>query len=122
MARLLGAMLAAVLALAAGAAAAAELLMFDSPTCPWCLKWHREIGPVYAQTDEGRLLPLRRVDLARARPQDLAGLEPVKATPTFVVLSCGREIGRIVGYGGEDAFYGELDAIIARMKTKAPAC
>ncbi|MGE5505964.1 MAG: hypothetical protein ACM31L_16200 [Actinomycetota bacterium] len=113
-----GVVLAAVLALAAGAAAAAELLMFDSPTCPWCIKWHREIGNAYPSTEEALMLPLRRIELAHARPADLAGLKPVKVTPTFVIVDCGREAGRITGYGGEVAFYGELDAIIEKMKAE----
>jgi hypothetical protein len=100
----------------AGSAAAAELAMFETATCPWCLKWHREVGPVYDRTDEGRLLPLRRVDMMRPPPAPLAGIVGVKYSPTFVVLDCRGEAGRIVGYGGEAEFYGELAAIIARMK------
>lgn len=99
----------------AGSAAAAELAMFETATCPWCLKWHREVGPAYGRTDEGRRLPLRRVDMARPLPADLAGIAGVKYSPTFVVRDCKGEAGRIVGYSGEAEFYGELAAIIARM-------
>lgn len=96
----------------AGAAQAAELVMYDSDDCAWCRKWHREVGGAYGRTEEGRLLPLRRVDARKPLPADLAGLDRLKYTPTFVVLACGRETGRITGYAGEDQFYGELGRII----------
>ncbi len=101
----------------AGSAAAAELAMFETTTCPWCLKWHREVGHAYSRTEEGKLLPLRRIDLSRPLPAEMGGLPGVKYTPTFVVLDCKGEAGRIVGYSGEAEFYGELAAIIARMKS-----
>ena len=33
-------------------------------------------------------------------------------TPTFVLAEGGREVGRIVGYHGEDFFYGMLDGLL----------
>ena len=46
--------------------AAAELLMFDEPGCPWCRKWDAEVGGAYPKSDEGRRAPLRRIHIARA--------------------------------------------------------
>ncbi len=114
MTRLL-AVLAAVLALGAGTARAAELVMFETDGCPFCVRWHREIGPVYSKTEEGRLLPLRRVSL-RSPPPDLKRLKNLRYAPTFVVVECGRELGRILGYGGDEFFWGELSTIVQSMK------
>ncbi|MGE5547195.1 MAG: hypothetical protein ACM33T_09870 [Solirubrobacterales bacterium] len=108
-----------VLAALAGTARAAELVMFETPSCPWCLKWHRELGDVYPRTEEGRLLPLRVVSLLGNRPADLHGLGPVRVTPTFVVVECGRERGRVVGYNSDEQFWGELSIILDRMKREA---
>ncbi len=100
---------------AARPAAAAELVMFERAGCPWCLRWEREIGPIYPLTDEGRRAPLRRVSLERPLPPGLDMREPVFYSPTFVLFDGGREIGRITGYAGEDAFWGLLKPLIARL-------
>ncbi|CCD88970.1 putative thioredoxin; SoxS protein [Bradyrhizobium sp. ORS 285] len=91
---------------------ASELVMFERPGCGWCARFNAEIAPIYAKTDEGRALPLRRVDLTQKLPADLAGIDPGAFTPTFVVLDQGREIGRIRGYPGDAFFFGLLGRII----------
>lgn len=103
-------------ALAGGAAAhAAELVMFDRIGCAWCLRWEKEIGPIYPKTEEGRLLPLRKISLDRPLPEGLGLAAPVRYTPTFVILDEGREIGRITGYIGEYAFWGLLSDMVAKL-------
>jgi len=94
--------------------------MFESKGCAWCAAWDRDIAPVYPKTDEGNRLPLRRVDIDDARPDDLREFPAIRLTPTFVVLDQGREVGRIQGYPGDDMFWGLLDRIIARLPA-APA-
>lgn len=50
--------LALVLLLAAGSAPgnarAAELVMFETLGCPWCMAWDAEVGIIYHKTAEGR--------------------------------------------------------------------
>ncbi|MGY4309296.1 hypothetical protein ACVIJ6_006539 [Bradyrhizobium sp. USDA 4369] len=93
-------------------AAASELVMFERAGCGWCARFNAEIVPIYAKTDEGRALPLRRVDLSQPMPADLAGIDPGAFTPTFVVVDQGREIGRIRGYPGDAFFFGLLGRIM----------
>jgi hypothetical protein len=98
-----------------GSARAAELVMFEEPGCAWCRRWHAEIGPAYPLTAEGRLAPLRRIHI---RDQAIAGVSlerPVTVTPTFVLAEGGREIGRIVGYPGNEFFYGQLAELLKRV-------
>ena len=105
--------LVAVLVFGATAAAAMELVMFRQAGCPWCAAWDREVGPVYPKTELGQGVPVRLVDLARAR--DTAGLKsPVRFTPTFVLFDGGREIGRIEGYPGQDFFWGLLENLVPK--------
>ncbi|WP_316231147.1 thioredoxin [Bradyrhizobium sp. SZCCHNR1051] len=99
---------------------ASELVMFERPGCGWCARFNAEIGPIYAKTDEGRALPLRRVDLAKPLPTDLSGIDPGAFTPTFVVVEQGREIGRIRGYPGGAFFFGLLGRIM-NATSGAPA-
>lgn len=100
----------------AGAGAPAELVMFDSKACKWCRLWDAQVGTVYSKTDEGRRLPLRRVEIGKGTPPDLPHIKGVRVTPTFVAVACGAEVGRIVGYGGEDAFYALLGELLTKLE------
>ncbi len=96
-------------------ARAAELVMFQAGNCEWCEVWDKEIGVVYAKTTEARLAPLRRVDIFDKRPADLTRVKQVRYTPTFVLIDAGREVGRIVGYPGEDFFWELLDGLLKKL-------
>ena len=102
---------------------AAELVMFEASGCEWCEIWDEQIGVVYNRTDEGRVAPLRRVDIYEARPQDLSAVKAVHFTPTFVLFDDNREVGRIVGYPGESFFWQILDGMLAKLpKSSKQAC
>lgn len=92
-----------------------ELVLFHEPACPWCERWEQEIGGAYPRTSEGCSAPLRRVDMSRARPPDLATLEGIRFSPTFVLVSRGEEVGRIVGYPGEHFFWPLLGDLLAEL-------
>lgn len=100
------------------AARAAELIMFESPICEWCDEWHAEIGPIYPLTQEGKCAPLRSVDIHETRPSDLAHIGGIRFTPTFVLVEQGREVGRILGYAGEDFFWPLLAEQIEQLPDK----
>lgn len=90
--------------------------MFEQKRCDWCREWHQVIGPIYPKTPEGEIAPLRRVDIHKPLPDDLAGINPGRFTPTFVLVRDGKEMGRIRGYPGEDFFWGLLTRMIAKMQ------
>ena len=69
-----------------GPAFAAELLMFETPGCPWCLRWKQEIGVVYPKTPEGQRAPVRSLDLHAAPPTGVRLAKPVQFSPTFVLV------------------------------------
>lgn len=123
LARLLGHLACAMLALALWAAplsARAELalLMVEQAGCVYCKLWNDEIGGKYPLTEEGAAAPLRRHDLRAPTPDGVALDRPAAFTPTFVLLKEGREVGRIEGYPGEDFFWGLLGVLLS--KAKAP--
>lgn len=91
------------------ATAPAVLVMIADPGCPYCARWEREVAPGYIASDDGKLAPLVR--RYRNAP-DIAFIERVVFSPTFVLLVRGREIGRIVGYGGADLFWMQMAALI----------
>lgn len=114
-AALLGALAAIVAAFAApGGAVAAELLMVEEDGCHWCARWDQEIGVIYHKTEEGRIAPLRRVDIA-APPADIRFASRLVYTPTFVLVVDGEEIGRIEGHPGEDFFWPLLGRLLGAL-------
>ena len=81
----------------------------------WCQRFDREIAPAYDKTDEGKRAPLRRVDIAKPQPADLAFVRRERFTPVFVLIDNGREFGRIRGYPGDTFFWGLLATLIERL-------
>jgi len=95
---------------------AAELIMFEQTGCPWCAKWEKEIGTIYPKTNEGKLAPLRHVDIHAPIPNDLKFLAIERFTPTFVLIENGAEIGRIRGYAGDEFFWYLLDDLVTQLQ------
>ena len=94
---------------------AAELVMFESEACEWCEIWDEEIGVAYDKTSEAKVVPLRKVDIDDAPHPDFKHLEGLIYTPTFVVMDGGKELGRIIGYPGEDFFWQFLNQILVKV-------
>lgn len=92
-------------------AANVRLILVESPSCGYCIKWDREVGPSYPKSKEGRFAPLKRVQRGDAA---LKGLNPVIYTPTFIVVRNGEEVGRVTGYSGKLYFWDELDQQLAK--------
>lgn len=97
---------------AASPARSLELLMFERAGCPWCVRWNREVAPAYEASEEGRLAPLRRINMDRGLPEGLALKLPVHYSPTFVLMHEGREIGRLIGYIDASTFWGLLTKMV----------
>jgi len=91
---------------------ALELVMVEEVGCRWCARWNAEIAPIYPKTEEGRIAPLRRLDIRDVAPGTLAVTQPVVFTPTFVLARDGAEIDRIEGYPGEELFWWFLAAVM----------
>jgi thioredoxin-related protein len=94
---------------------AAELIMLEQPGCPWCARFNAEIAPAWPKTEEGKLAPLRRVDITEPWPEDLAGIRKERFTPTFILLESGREIGRLRGYAGDEFFWYLVGELIEQL-------
>ncbi len=94
-------------------ARAAELLLIEQPGCPWCAKVHRDILPAWPHTDEGRRVPIRRIDIAGGWPAELAAIPRERLTPTFILIENGRELARLRGFPGDDFIWPLLSEMIA---------
>lgn len=87
------------------------LVMVDDVGCVYCAKWDRDVRAGYEASAEGRFAPLER---HRIGSNALVGLGRLAYTPTFVLIVRGREAGRIVGYGGADFFWAEIEQLYAK--------
>jgi hypothetical protein len=96
---------------------AAELVMVRAAGCAWCLRWDAEIGPAYPKTDEGRMAPLRELDMNETSEAGIGFDGALLFTPTFVLVEDGREIGRIEGYAGDEFFWPMLGRMLQRLNS-----
>lgn len=103
---------------AASAGRAAELIMFRSKACSYCMAWDHDIGGIYHKTEEGRRAPLRMVDMGAKRPAPLATIEGLVYSPTFVLMEKGEEVGRITGYPGPDFFWPLLGKLLGKIEQR----
>ena len=100
-----------------------ELLMFSNPNCSYCQAFIKEVKPTYAESEYGHFLPLKVITMEGDMPQwiaqafDEGRLEPIRNTPTFVVWD-GKEVARLVGYGGKENFYESLSGFVEENQGK----
>ncbi|MDH3335815.1 MAG: hypothetical protein OEL50_04140 [Rhodospirillaceae bacterium] len=102
-----------------GRVGAADLLYFYSEACVYCDRWNEEVGSIYNKTEESSVLKLRPIDIHAKIPSDIEHIKGVVYTPTFVAVDGGREVGRIVGYGGDMFFWQNVEIILGDMKKKS---
>ncbi len=100
-------------------ASAAELLMIHSPTCVFCKAFMKETEPGYSTSEQSKKYPLHVIDISQAESREWIKqatqskkIKPIRGTPTFILYDNDKEIGRFVGYGGEEWFYHYLDETI----------
>ena len=95
-----------------------ELIVYERVGCAWCAKWDQEIAPIYPKAAIGQQVPLRRVSLDHQKKTDPVLDDPVRFTPTFVLLRDGAEVGRITGYHNDAFFWGLLESMVERLPKK----
>jgi hypothetical protein len=115
-ARITVALFAMVLVIA-GPGSAAEgglrLLMVEQDGCVYCARFDRDIAPIYEISAEGEIAPLLRTDLRGPLPDGVTLTRLVGVTPTFIMLDAsGVEVTRMVGYPGDDFFWGFIGLMI----------
>ncbi len=96
---------------------ALTLLVYERDGCPWCARWNSEIAPIFPKTETGKLVLLRRINLDSAQSDDPKLDDPVRFTPTFVLMRDGGEVGRITGYHNDAFFWGLLEAMVQKQIT-----
>ena len=90
------------------------LLIVESDDCIYCKKFDREIAQAYPLTEEGKLAPLRRINVDRW-PEAFAGIQKESITPTFILVSNNVEIDRLRGYPGDEYFWFLLNEMLNKL-------
>jgi hypothetical protein len=98
-------LLAAVLLIPLQAVAETRLIMVTSDHCPFCRAWERDVGAIYDRSPYAPNMPLTRVEMGAPLPDDILLTGPVLGTPTFLIVSDGREIDRQRGYDDAEMFW-----------------
>ncbi|MEM7257714.1 MAG: thioredoxin family protein [Pseudomonadota bacterium] len=96
-------------------ATAAELLIIEADDCPYCQRFHAEIGVAYPKTDEGKLAPLKILDISQPMPKAYEQVKPAVVTPTFILVQDNREVDRLVGYPGDEYFWFLLGQMLNKL-------
>ena len=99
------------------AAHSLELIMFESEGCIWCKKWHEDIGSLYSRTKEGKIAPLRQIQMIEDFQGQLKLKAPVTVSPTFVLVAENNEVGRIIGYPGDEFFWFLLSELLEKYRS-----
>ena len=93
-----------------------ELLMFNNKYCIFCSKFLKEVSSEYNISN----LPLIIIDEGNEPGWFITAyiekrIKPIRATPTFILWDEFEkiEVDRIVGYGGRDWFYNQLQEMLA---------
>lgn len=89
--------------------------MVEEAGCVYCAKFNAEVAEAYPNTREGRIAPLRRVDLNDEWPADLSQIKPESLTPTFILVDNNREVGRLHGYQGDEFFWFLLGEMLQNL-------
>lgn len=96
-------------------AIAAELLIIESDDCPYCKRFHAEIGVPYPNTEEGKTAPLRVIDINDQMPEEYSGVKHAFVTPTFILVKNGKEVDRLLGYPGDEFFWFLLGEMLDKL-------
>jgi len=97
--------------------ATAQLLMIEETNCPYCKRFNDEIAPAYPNTTEGKLAPLKRINLDDGWPDALSHINSESLTPTFILLQDNREVGRLHGYQGDEFFWFLLGELLEKLES-----
>ena len=89
--------------------------MVESDHCPYCERFHAEIGPAYPKTEEGTVAPLKTHELGEPMPYD--GIEAAQYTPTFILIQDNKEVDRLVGYPGDEHFWFLLGEMLKKLSS-----
>ncbi len=97
-----------------------RLLLIEQVGCYVCEAFNRDIAPAYEASPEGEIAPLIRADLRGPLPEGVTLTTRPFVTPTFILIdNQGAEVGRLIGFPGEDFFWPYVNQMFDNARTAA---
>jgi thioredoxin-related protein len=91
-----------------------ELIVFETEGCIYCGLLRRDVLPDYLKSRRAVEVPIRFMDVNNAGSLQPALAGPLTVVPTVVLISNGRETGRITGYTGPEIFFHMINHLLAK--------
>jgi hypothetical protein len=94
-----------------------QLVVFESASCSWCVRFRKNVAPAYEASPLERRAPLTYVDISQQKASGYRLDGRITATPTFILVDRGgREVARIRGLpGGKEAFLPEVEKMLGKL-------
>ena len=90
-----------------------ELVVMEAPGCIYCTVFRRDVLPAYLASAQAKDVPIRFLDVNDEQVASLGLDQPVNIVPTFVILKRNKEVGRVPGYVGPEAFFHSINFLIS---------
>ena len=90
-----------------------QLVVMEAEGCIYCTIFRRDVLPSYEDSERGKDMPVRFVDVNDVAKTGLELSSPIDILPTFVVVKDQREIGRIPGYVGPEDFFHAINYLLS---------
>lgn len=94
-----------------------RLLVFESATCGWCVRFRKDAAPAYEISRFDTLAPLHYIDIKDQKRSGYRLKSWISATPTFVLVdTSGTEVARLRGYpGSASRFLPEVETMLEKL-------
>lgn len=89
-----------------------ELIVVEVDNCLYCGIFRRDVAPTYEESERGRAVPMRFVNINAPDVDKLQLSAPIDSVPTVLIVENGRERGRIAGYVGPEIFFHSLSRLL----------
>ena len=93
-----------------------ELIVVEAEGCIYCQIFRRDVLPAYAVSPRAREVPMRFVDINQAEADKMAFTEPVDLVPTVILMVDRKEVSRVAGYLGPEAFFHSVKQMMSGVE------
>lgn len=93
-----------------------ELIVIEAEGCIYCQIFRRDVLPAYEISKRSQQVPLRFLDINEAEAGKMTLSEPVAIVPTVVLVERGREVSRVTGYVGPEAFFHSVNQMMSGVE------
>jgi thioredoxin-related protein len=90
-----------------------QLVVMEAEGCIYCTVFRRDVLPSYEESERGKDMPVRFVDVNDVEKTGIELVQPIDILPTFVVVKDNREVGRIPGYVGPEDFFHSINYLLS---------